>query len=401
MTIQTTIRNADLNDLVALLRDQQARKLDVVAPATAIRSKGGLIHVKGAEAILDENGVTSVDGVYRPTDVFDDGVSEKLNIPLSYVRRLRTDRPDLYDANINGWLHGRTVRRTNHETRELETVTVAEPDDRSFLVRAFRGDEGEQGIVRALLSNGYGVMDNLDALAAVLDGIQKAGVDVEIGRCDLTDRRLYVQIKCPAIAARAPELLKGYRSPFGGGDGDSLPIVFAGLVLRNSEVGAGAWSLAPQVIVQVCSNGMTVTKDAMRAVHIGSKLDDGVINWSADTAQKNVELVAAKTRDAVASFLSTDWLNSTVEKLERKAGAPVAKPQEAITTVVKKFGLPQSHIDGILDHFIKGGQVTAGGVAQALTSYSQTLDDADVAHELDSKAIEAMELVAAGSGRDA
>jgi len=391
VAIQTTIRNANLDDMVALLRDQQARKLDVVAPATAIRSKGGLIVVKGAEAQIDSDGVTMVDGTYRPTDVFDDGISDKLNIPLAYVRRMRNERPDLYDANVNGWLHGKSSRKLDGTIE-----TIATPDDRSFLIRCFRGDDDETGIVRALLSNQYGVMDNLDALVAVLDGVKQAGVDVEIGRCDLTERHLYVQIKCPQILAMAPELLKGYRSPFGG-DGATLPVVFAGLVLRNSEVGSGAWSLAPQVIVQVCTNGMTVAKDAVRAVHLGSKLDEGVIKWSDDTARKQAELVVAKTRDAVKSFLSEEWLAGTVEALERKSSAPVFKPTETVHAVVTQLGIPKGHADGILEHFIRGGQVTAGGVAQAFTSYSQTLDNADLAYDLDSKAITAMEVVASHS----
>lgn len=395
MTITTTARNATLTDMVALLRDQHARKIDVVAPASQIRSRGGLIHIRGAEQQITDDGVTTVDGVYRPTDVFDGGVSDKLGIPVAYVRKLHADRPDLYDANINGWLHGKSVTRlVDGDDGHRETVrdVIAEPDDRSFLVRAFRGDDGEQGIVRALLSNGYGVMDNLDALVAVLDGVKQAGVEVEVGRCDLTDRRLYVQLKAPAVTAQAETLLKGYRSPFTGQTGN--PTVFAGMILRNSETGDGALSLAPQVIIQVCSNGQTITKDAVRAVHLGSKLSDGVIRWSADTARKNVDLVVAKTRDAVASFLSADWLNSTVADLERKAGHPVTGAQETVTAVVKQLGFSESHAAGVLDHFIRGGQMTAGGIAQAMTSYSQTLDDADTAYDFDAKAVEAMALAA-------
>jgi hypothetical protein len=389
MTITTTARNATLEDMVALLRTQHEAKLDVVAPATNLRARGGLIHVRGAVQEITLDGVTSRDGVFRPTSVFDEGVADKLGIPLAYVRKLRETRPDLYAANVNGWLHGKSIRPLVGDP-----TVVHAPDARSFLVRAFTDPDGGTGVVRALLSNGYGVMDNLDALVAVLDGVAQAGVQVEVGRCDLTDRRLYVQLKAPAIAAHAPELLKGYRSPFNGQSGDALPVVFAGLILRNSEVGDGAWSLAPQVIVQVCSNGLTVTKDAMRAVHVGSKLDDGVIRWSDDTARKNVDLVVAKTRDAVASFLSTDWLTPTVARLETQAGVPVGKAADTITHVVKRLGFPQAHIDGILDHFIRGGQVTAGGVAQALTSYSQTVEDADLAHDMDAKAIDAMELAA-------
>jgi hypothetical protein len=48
--------------------------------------------------------------------------------------------------------------------------------------------------------------------------------------------------------------------------------VFAGFVISNSETGCGAFTLTPRLIVQVCRNGMTIIKDAIRAVHLGSGL---------------------------------------------------------------------------------------------------------------------------------
>ena len=38
----------------------------------------------------------------------------------------------------------------------------------------------------------------------------------------------------------------------------------------------------------------------------------------------------------------------------------------------------------ILTHFIRGGDVTAGGVMHAVTSAAQTQPDADTAHEMES-----------------
>jgi hypothetical protein len=49
----------------------------------------------------------------------------------------------------------------------------------------------------------------------------------------------------------------------------------------------------------------------------------------------------------------------------------------------------------ILAHFIRGGQLTAGGVMQAVTSVAQTLDDADAAHEMESQAVRALDIAAA------
>jgi hypothetical protein len=50
--------------------------------------------------------------------------------------------------------------------------------------------------------------------------------------------------------------------------------------------------------------------------------------------------------------------------------------------------------DAILAHFIRGGQLTAGGVMQAVTSVAQTLDDGDTAHDLEAQALRAMDLAA-------
>jgi hypothetical protein len=53
-----TARNASIEDLVALLRGQQARKVDVVAPASAIRAEGGLLVLDGTVPQLGADGVT-------------------------------------------------------------------------------------------------------------------------------------------------------------------------------------------------------------------------------------------------------------------------------------------------------------------------------------------------------
>jgi hypothetical protein len=99
-------RNATLADLAALLRDQQARKLDIVAPATAIRARGGQLVVAETAPELGPDGVTMTSGAYTPTDVCDQGIADKPGIPSAYLRRMRAQKPDLYDANVNGWLDG-------------------------------------------------------------------------------------------------------------------------------------------------------------------------------------------------------------------------------------------------------------------------------------------------------
>src|SRR5207253_3176445 len=102
---------------------------------------------------------------------------------------------------------------------------------------------------------------------ATLDGILQAGVDAEFDGLDLTERRLYARVVAPQVRAWAPRLLAGYRSPFGGAayapgrprspeqarqaageqrgfyQPGTEPVLFAGFVIANSEVGQGAWSI--------------------------------------------------------------------------------------------------------------------------------------------------------------
>lgn len=366
-------RHATLENLAALLRDQQARKVDVVAPAAAIRANGARLIVEGTEPVLGPDGVTMTTGTYAPADLCDQGIADKLGIPAAYLRKLREHKPTLYDANVNSWLEG---------------------DERRFLLRCLRGRNGT-GAARAFLSDGYKIIDNLDVLLAALDGVRQSGFPVRIDGCDLTERRMYVRVVCEQVAVMAPLLLAGYRSPYTGASGADNPVVSAGFVLTNSETGCGAFALTPRLVARVCDNGMTITRDAARAVHLGERLDEGVVTWSGNTLDKVLALITAKTTDAVTTFLDPAYVEQQVRAMERTAGHPVADPQQMIETVSARLRFTGAQQHDILDHFIRGGDLTAGGVMHAVTSAAQIQDDADTAHEMESAALRALDLAAA------
>lgn len=409
--MQTTLRNATIGDLADLLKENHARKLDVVAPASAIRSEGGSLVLEGVEAEISDDGVTAVDGRYIPTVVCDEGIADKLGVPVAYLKRMRAERPDLYDANVNGWLHG-----GEWTTDGLSLDYSAPGDVRSFLVRCFRGDDSTTGIARAFLSNGFKIIDDLDALTAALEGIRESGAHVEIDGCDLTERRMHVRLVAPEITALAPVLLGNYRNPFDGapvptvgrradfvaaaarfGWSGDMPVVFAGLVLSNSETGNGAFTLAPQIKVATCWNGMTMTQDILRRTHLGSKMDDGVVKWSVDTQERNLGLIAAQTRDAVATFLDVEYVKAKVDEIEAKAGRPLAEPAKVVETVCKRLVYSEARTASVLDLFIRGGDATTGGVMQAVTAAAQIEPDADEAARMESDAIRALDFAVAAS----
>src|SRR5262249_24204171 len=154
------------------------------------------------------------------------------------------------------------------------------------------------------------------------DGVRQSGAPVEVDGCDLTERRMYVRVVCEQVRTLAPALLAGDRSPFTGASGADNPIVFARVVITNSRTGCRAFSLTPRLVVQVCRNGMTITSDAMRAVHLGERLEEGVVSWSDATKDKTLELITAKTADAVAAFLDPGYVERAVRQMERDSGHP-------------------------------------------------------------------------------
>lgn len=374
----TTARNADFTDLVAILENQQGRKLDVVVAAPALTAENANLIIRGVDPLIENDGVTDVNGIYRPTHVADEGIADKLGIPVAYLRKMRARVPELYDLNVQGWLE--------HDPAQ------------TFLVRAFRGEQGPDGqpgpgVARAVLSRSYKRIDNLDLLTAALDGIRASGHPVQVASCDLTDRRMYVRVKSEAVAVEARALMRGYRSPFSGKTAEELPLVFAGFKITNSEVGSGAFALTPYAEFEVCSNGMKIGK-ALREVHLGSKQDEGVVKWSDTTQEKILEVISSKTADAVKTFLSESYLTDRLHSLEEDAARPISDPAKTVEQVTKQLSIPEATRRTVLDHFIKGGQNTAGGVMQAVTSTAQTLADADAAHDLEAQALPALALAA-------
>lgn len=396
--IPTSARNADILDLAALLKTQNAAKLDLVVPACNIAAVNcGQLGLTGVPVQMNERGVTDPNGAYAVTEVGDDGLSDKLRIPRAYLRDMRSRHGALLDANINGWL--------THEAYA----------ERSYLVRTFQGDteDGTRGIVRAFLSDSYRVVDNWDVLGTALETVRDVAPDAQVYSCDLSERRMIVNFAVPSFTAEAPTFLSNYTSPFGeggvqragrirdfgfGADAGGRPIVFSGLRLTNSETGGGKFKLQPVIIVQVCTNGQTIPGLSVEAVHLGGKLEAGVVQWSDETQARNLDLIKAKTKDAVRTFLAPTFLAEQVAKIEAKSGTEISDAPKAVQVVSRELKYSDHEMAGILDHFSGAqpvGRRTSGGLVNAITSYAQTVQSPDRATELTDTALRALDLVRA------
>lgn len=389
---ERTARKEDIGAIVRILQAQQRQTVDLVASASNLRVGSGNLVVAGLDPILSESGVLDANGSYTFTGTAEAQIGSAFGIPVKYTRLLRSTNVDLFDENINSW--------AQHESNA----------DRKVLVRLLWGLDPNNpdavGVARAVLSDKYGVgtYDNLPVVLATLDGIRDAGLtadDVKITG-DLSEDRLHLVVNAPEIQGYGWKLLEGYRSPYGNGrgtghggtDAENLPIISAGLLVQNSETGLGAVKIIPRLNVRACNNGLQVTKDALRQVHVGARLAEGEVQWSDETRAAANTLARKQAADAVRSFLNATYVQKVIDGLEADAEAPVKDVVKTLEVVSKEQGYTEAEQSSILDFFIDGGQRTAGGVLQAVTAAVQQIDDADRAFDIEAGAIDAMKIAA-------
>lgn len=414
-------RATDLSKIREMLEAQRVLRYDYVASSTALGALGGKLTLATGEVDLGPDGVTQVSGVYDVGDVFNEGFAVRFGLPAHYLRKWNTEREDIWDQVINRTLHG----GERHEGAPYPA------DDRKHFVRLLRpADDSGPGFARAILSSRYAPIESLDALIAVMRGAAAAGITVRPEVCDLTERKCMVNLVAPEIEALAPTLLGGYHSQFKGKDArlkageagqpewvsrtagwtlssalaaaeregqalDQIPVLTAGLRFTNSEVGRGRRTLVPYMLAQVCGNRLVLDLEADTKVHLGSDQSEGAVEWSQATIDAELDLITEQTADLVRMYLSQEYLEEQVARVEALAGARVREPEKTVKEIAVKVGFTKGEADAIFGMFVEGAQPTSGGLANAITAWAQTLDSADRADYAERRALPAMELAAA------
>lgn len=267
-------------------------------------------------------------------------------IPLRYVDRMTQRTPDLLATNVNRWL------------REENTPRLARVLD---------------GNLRAWLSDGYRPLDNVKLLEALLPVLHRVGG--EVFSSEITDRRLYVQIRSPKLVGEVKV-------------GD---VVQGGLAIRNSEVGCGSLSIEFLLYRLICKNGAVMEK-VMRRAHIGRKVTFGdgaddalaVERISDETRQLEDATFFSKVRDAVTDVMTQERFKNVLASAQRAAGMKIeVAPEKAVAAITREIKLNQDEGGKMLRHLIEGGDLTAWGFANAVTHVAHDVTDYDRAVELE------------------
>ena len=285
---------------------------------------------------------------YYPSIIAFNQICEKIGIPRTYVKRcLERDKQKLLAYNINEWLN--------------------EPSN--FLLRT------HEDKLRAFLSDRFRLIDNYDVAMLFLETrkkLEKEGIDISISNIKLSETNMYIKCTSPQLKS---EIIPEINNP------QKNDIVNGGIIISNSDIGKGRFSIKNYIEVLRCTNGM-IGKHEFSRVHIGKKLDEGQINWSEHTHNLQSETFWSQAKDMITSAFTKEIFQNWIKEINGEAQTIINKPIQAIDNIIKEFNINESDRDDLLAEFSQRGK-TKWSLSNAVTQLAQKKENYDDQIELE------------------
>jgi len=324
----------EIINLAKELERIKATSQDIVAPTDTITA-------------IEDAGTLKIDlkqyGKWPLTKWGTQQLAEKTDIPIRYFNKmLEKGKAKLAAENVNSWLA---------EEADARLVRIADNQ------------------IRAILSDRYRPMDNFDVAVQVMDRVKEH--NGQIIDSQLTEQRMYIK----ALAPEAMEYLdftpeEKQAHTWHNVDKDTL---IPGIIVSNSEVGAGAFRVEPLVFRGVCSNTV-ITTDTLYRIHVGQKLDLGI--YKEETLRANDRLLWSQTRDLIDGTFNKELLHKAIGQLRSAKEIKLPKPIEEVNAVSKDLTLSEERKLDLLRYFSREGE-TVFGLVNGITRLAQDFENYD------------------------
>ena len=285
---------------------------------------------------------------FGTTDLFHRQMGGTLGIPAKYYDQMRRQKPALLAENVNAWFADR---------------------DQSYMIRSM--DYGAGRVARALLSDRYRRIDNLQIALAVLPMFM-GDAQYEVMSAEVTDNRMYIKI---SFHLKRYEVVPGDWVEFG-------------IIISNSEVGLGAVMVRPFLNRLICTNGCVINDFGERRHHVGRQakaVEDSFDLYSDAAIEAEDNAFMLKLQDVARATLDESRYPLIIGKLQDATRAPITgKVQEVVELASRNYGLNQTEQESILDYLIRGGDMSLYGLSNAVTRMSADVESYDRATELES-----------------
>jgi len=331
-----------LQELAAEIERQNKAKADFIADTREIQMTT-LNAVEDGKPTATASSIIFGGNVFAVNDIAHSQIAEKLKIPYRYYERMREEQPGLLDNNVNTWLQTRPSRR---------------------MIRTL------DGTARAFLSEKYRRIDNYEIAMEVLPII--AGMDgATVESCEITDSKMYLKIVNPRIQT---EIVPG-------------DVVQSGLIISNSEVGMGSVSVMPLVYRLVCSNGMIAADRGIRKFHVGkaNETDDDYRIYASDTIIADEKAFMMKLRDVIKATIDIANFEKVVGMMKDATSAKITSSDipAVVKLAAKDYGILERETEGVLNHLIRGKDLSLYGLVNAVTRQAQDIESYDRSTDLE------------------
>jgi hypothetical protein len=302
---------------------------------------------------------------------------QRVNVPVDFVDRMRAQGQGELAAHV-------LTQRLTLPRVGVDAENSSSNGDR-FLVRMLDGK------VRAMLSDSYRIIDNIDLFYAAAEKLDKVGGDVWQMR--LTDDSFQMLAVSRGIAGqvrldRTYDPGDGWQSRWHNEGGDTQ---YAAISLSNSETGGGSVRIDPAVMTRVCAN-FCVWGKALRAVHLQRRREDeGLI--SAETSAAESRLIWLKVRDAIDTVFDREKFAAYIASLnaatQRNIARDVTDPaqvMEATDRIADKYEISEDRAKSVFAKLMESRDFTQYGLSQAITFQAHGADKTaatDEARELE------------------
>lgn len=361
-----TNRLMSISDLANTLEKRNRARMDVI-----VRRKD----VEAAEIIADDGArfgirIKGLKDNLRPTNVSLSQMAQLTRIPLDHLRLTAAKYPDLAAEMFNRWWNDDDIANRVGTSRARAKHII--PGDQRQMFRTFAAN-GSDGVMRAVLSPGYRIIDNHDVASVVLSEMEKfKRNDIEMSGA-LSERRMDLNFTLSDMRAEInfPNKGKGHdltiRVPCG-----------AGLRIKNSDVGLAQLMVVPTLMVFRCTN-LLVSTEELAQVHIGSDYKEMDI-LTQDTVKKMNSALFARMQDVIRACLVAEKFQKIADLFAENAGWPIDHPEGAIENITEKFAFAEEIGKGILSKYIEESAEHGANrfsMSQAITSQAHEYEDSD------------------------
>ena len=310
----------DLEEVVAELQRRKETSRDVVVNSENIWVSNIAPNIQLG---FQNNGSRDY---YPLTDWAHSQLADKCGIPQKYYQRmLASDKGQLLADNVMAWV----------KEKERRLIRI------------------QDGKIRAILSDRYRPLDDFDFLCCALEEFKAHTEEVNITRCDLSEKHMYVKATLPYSEQEIRENDK----------------VVPGVILSNSEVGAGSFRIEPFMIRLVCTNGM-IGEHIIRQVHLGERREAGDF-WSDETREKKDDVFWSEIKDVIRATLRLETFQGWFEAFRQASFERIESPGTALETVGLKLKMSAEKRSSLINYFIEQNDGTQWGLGNVIARMAQ------------------------------